>query len=57
MKLPRKNAAKGVTMEAFLEGSGPGDSLAVLRGRQDVDVAWAERAFRGEEPLARHRGV
>jgi hypothetical protein len=52
MKLPKKNAAKDVSMEGFLKASGPGESLVVLQERQGVDAAWAERAFRGEEPLA-----
>ena len=45
-------AAKGMSMEAFLKASGPGEALEVLKGRQEADAAWAERAFAGKEPLA-----
>jgi len=48
----KKQAAKGMTMEAFLKVSGPGEPLEVLKDRQEADAAWAERAFAGKEPLA-----
>lgn len=48
----KKRAAKGMTMDAFLKASGPGEPLEVLKGRQETDAAWAERAFAGKEPLA-----
>ena len=40
-----------MTLDAFLEVSGPGEALEVLSSRQETDAAWAERAFAGEEPL------
>ena len=40
-----------MSMAEFEKASGPGESLEELRARQEVDAAWAERAFRGEEPL------
>jgi len=48
----KKPAAKGMSMEAFLNASGSGEPLEVLKGRQEADAAWAERAFAGKEPLA-----
>lgn len=47
----KRTPTKRLTMEDFLEGSGPGEPLEVLQGRHAVDAAWAERAFRGEAPL------
>ena len=52
MTTRKKPAIQEMTMDAFLEASGPGEPLEVLRSRQDVDAAWAERAFAGREPLA-----
>lgn len=46
-----KPAAKGMTRDAFLKASGPGETLEVLKGRQEADATWAERAFAGKEPL------
>lgn len=47
-----KTTAQGMTREAFLKASGPGEPLEVLKGRQQADAAWAEGAFMGREPLA-----
>jgi hypothetical protein len=47
-----KSAVKGMSMEAFLEASGPGEPLEVLKDRQEADAAWAERAFAGKAALA-----
>lgn len=52
MTTKKTPVSKGMTMEAFLKTSGPGESLEVLKRRQEADAAWAERAFVGEEPLA-----
>lgn len=52
MTTKKKSAAKGMSMAAFLDASGPGEPLEVLKGRQEADAAWAERAFVGKEPLA-----
>jgi len=38
-------------LASLLEASGPGETLEVLRGRQEEDAAWAERAFLGQETL------
>ena len=42
---------KRMSMAEFEKASGPGEPLEELRARQEVAAAWAERAFRGEEPL------
>ena len=52
MTTKQKPDIKNMTMAAFQKASGPGNSLEVLKGRQEVDAAWAERAFIGKEPLA-----
>jgi len=44
-------ANKGMTMDTLLQASAPGEPLEVLKGRQEADAAWAERAFVGREPL------
>lgn len=46
---PKKQATKGMTMEAF--AAEPEEPLEVLKARQEADAAWAERAFAGQEPL------
>jgi hypothetical protein len=48
----KQPAPKGMTMDAFLKLSGPGETLEVLKDRQKIDAVWAERAFAGKEPLA-----
>jgi hypothetical protein len=45
-------APKRMTIDTFLKISGPGEPVEVLKGRQKVDAAWAERAFAGKELLA-----
>ena len=40
-----------LSMAEFEKASAPGEPLEALRVRQEADAAWAERAFRGEEPL------
>ena len=52
MTTKKMPTAKGMSMEAFLKASGPGESLEVLKGRQVADAAWSERAFAGKETLA-----
>jgi hypothetical protein len=52
MTTKMKPAAKGMSIEAFLKASGPGEPLEVLQSRQEADAAWAERAFAGKEPLS-----
>jgi len=52
MTARKKPAIPEMTLEAFLKASGPGEPLEALRSRQEVDAAWAERAFEGGEPLA-----
>lgn len=42
---------KGMSMSELEKSAGPGEPLEALRARQEADAAWAERAFRGEEPL------
>jgi len=48
----KRTAIRGMTLDASLNASGPGESLEVLKNRQEADAEWAERAFAGEEPLA-----
>lgn len=52
MTTKKRPTAEGMSMETFLKASGPGESLEVLKSRQEVDAAWAERAFAGKDPLA-----
>lgn len=52
MSTKKKPIAKGMSLEAFLEATGPGEPLDVLKARQTADAAWADRAFAGREPLA-----
>lgn len=47
-----KNNSQCMNMEEFMKFSGPGEPLELLRGRQEEDAEWAERAFQGKEPLA-----
>lgn len=42
---------KRMSMAEFEKTSGPGEPLEELRTRQEVDAAWAERAFLGAEIL------
>lgn len=51
MTTKKKPAAQGMTLETFLKASAPGEPLETLKARQEVDAAWAERAFEGKEPL------
>jgi hypothetical protein len=43
--------AKPMTMAEFAAASGAGETLEVLRARQETDAAWAERAFQTGEGL------
>ena len=51
MTTKKKTTPKAMTMKTFQEISGPGESLEILRARQEEDTAWAARAFEGKEPL------
>lgn len=51
-KKKHTHTPKGMTIDAFLKISAPGDPLKVLRSRQETDAVWAERAFAGKERLA-----
>ena len=51
MTTKKKATPEGMSMEAFIKDSGPGEPLEVLRARQEEDADWAERAFAGKAPL------
>lgn len=52
MTTKKPTVIKGMTRAAFRKASGPGEPLEVLKGRQEADAVWAERAFAGKEPLS-----
>jgi hypothetical protein len=43
--------SKQMSMAEFEKASGPGDPLQTLKARQEVDAAWAERAFHEKDML------
>ena len=51
MSSRKAKQAIAMTFQGLLKKMGPGESLEILRKRQDADAEWAERAMAGEEPL------
>jgi hypothetical protein len=52
MTTQKKAIPEGMSLQALIKVSAPGEPLEVLQARQEEDAEWAERAFAGKEPLA-----